>query len=173
MTMAEKLASSIGKGLVAGPIGTASMTVSSTVEARIRQRKASSAPARATAKVLGITSVLHPAARRAPRSADPGGAHPADRARRHHKRLLVGPRWWRRARDLAWSYDFPARQLLPIAGMVAFYNEKVDIFLDGQRLERPQTHFFSSDDNRTAHSPQEPKAHEPSGTSIRLRHVHP
>ena len=57
-------------------------------------------------------------------------------------------------RDLAWSYDFPARQLLPIAGMVAFYNEKVDIFLDGQRLERPQTHFFPSDDNQTVYSPQ-------------------
>jgi hypothetical protein len=56
--------------------------------------------------------------------------------------------------DLAWSYDFPSRQLLPIAGMVAFYNEKVDISLDGQRLERPQTHFFPSDDNRTAHSPR-------------------
>ena len=26
--------------------------------------------------------------------------------------------------DLAWSYDFPTRQLLPIAGMIAFYNEK-------------------------------------------------
>ena len=52
----EKLAGSIGKGLVAGLIGTASMTVSSTVEARLRQRKPSSAPARATAKVLGITS---------------------------------------------------------------------------------------------------------------------
>ena len=45
--------------------------------------------------------------------------------------------------DLAWSYDFPTRQLLPIAGLIAFYNEKVDIILDGQRLERPQTHFFS------------------------------
>jgi hypothetical protein len=56
MTTTAKLASSIGKGLVAGLIGTASMTMSSTVEARIRQRKASSAPARATAKVLGITS---------------------------------------------------------------------------------------------------------------------
>jgi uncharacterized protein (DUF427 family) len=75
--------------------------------------------------------------------------------------------------DLAWCYDFPARQLLPIAGMVAFYNEKVDIFLDGQRLERPQTHFFASDDNRTAHSPQEPKAYEPAEASIRLRHVQP
>ena len=57
--------------------------------------------------------------------------------------------------DLAWSYDFPSRQLLPIAGMIAFYNEKVDIFLDGQRLDRPQTHFFPSDGNRPAHSPQE------------------
>ena len=56
MRMAEKLASSIGKGLVAGLAGTASMTVSSTVEARLRHRKPSSAPARATAKVLGITS---------------------------------------------------------------------------------------------------------------------
>jgi uncharacterized protein (DUF427 family) len=54
-------------------------------------------------------------------------------------------------KDLAWSYDFPARQLLPIAGMVAFYNEKVDIFLDGQRLERPHTHFFPSDTNNVAH----------------------
>jgi hypothetical protein len=56
MRMAERLASSIGKGLVAGLAGTASMTVSSTVEARLRHRKPSSAPARATAKVLGITS---------------------------------------------------------------------------------------------------------------------
>lgn len=43
--------------------------------------------------------------------------------------------------DLAWSYDFPTRQLLPIAGLVAFYNEKVDISVDGQPLERPTTHF--------------------------------
>jgi uncharacterized protein (DUF427 family) len=52
--------------------------------------------------------------------------------------------------DLAWAYDFPTRQLLPIAGMVAFYNEKVDIFLDSRRLDRPQTHFFPADDNRKA-----------------------
>ena len=44
--------------------------------------------------------------------------------------------------DLAWAYDFPTRQLLPIAGLIAFYNEKVDIFLDGELLERPTTHFF-------------------------------
>jgi hypothetical protein len=28
--------------------------------------------------------------------------------------------------------------------MIAFYNEKVDIVLEGQRLERPETHFFAS-----------------------------
>jgi uncharacterized protein (DUF427 family) len=41
--------------------------------------------------------------------------------------------------DLAWSYDFPTRQLLPIAGLVAFYNERVDLFVDGVALERPVT----------------------------------
>jgi uncharacterized protein (DUF427 family) len=44
-------------------------------------------------------------------------------------------------RDVAWSYDFPTRQLLPIAGLVAFYNEKVDLIVDGERLARPRTHF--------------------------------
>ncbi len=44
--------------------------------------------------------------------------------------------------DLAWAYDFPTRQLQPIAGLIAFYNEKVDIFLDGELLDRPKTHFF-------------------------------
>ena len=48
------VASNVGKGLVAGLAGTAAMTVSSSLEARIRHRAASSAPARATAKVLGI-----------------------------------------------------------------------------------------------------------------------
>jgi uncharacterized protein (DUF427 family) len=43
--------------------------------------------------------------------------------------------------DLAWSYDFPTASLLPIAGLVAFYNEHVDITVDGRREERPQTHF--------------------------------
>lgn len=43
--------------------------------------------------------------------------------------------------DLAWAYDFPTRQLQPVTGLVAFYNEKVDISLDGQALDRPTTHF--------------------------------
>lgn len=44
--------------------------------------------------------------------------------------------------DLAWSYDFPTRQLLPIAGLIAFYDEQVDVFVDGVLAERPRTHFF-------------------------------
>ncbi|SNT64521.1 Uncharacterized conserved protein, DUF427 family [Asanoa hainanensis] len=43
--------------------------------------------------------------------------------------------------DIAWSYTFPTRALSPIADLVAFYNEKVDIHLDGTLLERPTTHF--------------------------------
>jgi hypothetical protein len=49
-----KLADSIGRGLVAGFAGTAAMTASSTLEAKLRRRAPSSAPARATTKVLGI-----------------------------------------------------------------------------------------------------------------------
>jgi hypothetical protein len=48
------VAEDVGKGLAAGLLGTAAMTASSTIEARLRKRQASSAPARATAKVLGI-----------------------------------------------------------------------------------------------------------------------
>ena len=44
--------------------------------------------------------------------------------------------------DLAWMYAFPTRQLLPISGLIAFYNERVDTFVDGELLLRPKTHFF-------------------------------
>lgn len=44
--------------------------------------------------------------------------------------------------DRAWAYDFPTPGLSAIAGLIAFYNEQVDITLDGVRLERPTTHFF-------------------------------
>ena len=50
------LADQIGRGLVAGFAGTAAMTISSTLEAKLRGRAPSSAPARATTKLLGITA---------------------------------------------------------------------------------------------------------------------
>jgi uncharacterized protein (DUF427 family) len=43
--------------------------------------------------------------------------------------------------DLAWAYDFPTRELQPITGLVAFYNEKVDVIVAGEPLARPVTHF--------------------------------
>jgi hypothetical protein len=55
-TLVRTVAEDVGKGLVAGFVGTAAMTLSSTVEAKLRGRQASSAPARATAKMLGIKS---------------------------------------------------------------------------------------------------------------------
>lgn len=43
--------------------------------------------------------------------------------------------------DILWGYDFPARESEKIAGLVCFYNEKVDVYLDGQLQERPRTKF--------------------------------
>jgi len=39
--------------------------------------------------------------------------------------------------DVAWIYDFPSRQVLPIAGLVAFYQEKVKISVDGVAVPKP------------------------------------
>jgi hypothetical protein len=57
------LAGAVGRGLAAGVAGTAAMTVSSTIEQKARGRAASSAPADATAKVLGIAEFSTPAAK--------------------------------------------------------------------------------------------------------------
>jgi uncharacterized protein (DUF427 family) len=43
--------------------------------------------------------------------------------------------------DVAWTYDFPTAPLLAIAGLISFYNEKVDTYIDGDLLDRPVTHF--------------------------------
>jgi uncharacterized protein (DUF427 family) len=43
--------------------------------------------------------------------------------------------------DLAWTYATPLPAVASIANMIAFYNEKVDIAVDGVQLARPNTHF--------------------------------
>jgi uncharacterized protein (DUF427 family) len=43
--------------------------------------------------------------------------------------------------DYVWIYRSPFPESQKIAGLVAFYNEKVDIYLDGELQERPHTHF--------------------------------
>lgn len=49
-----EVAAAVGVGLAAGLAGTAAMTLSSTIEAKIRHREASTAPADAASKVLGV-----------------------------------------------------------------------------------------------------------------------
>ena len=51
------IAAAFGKGVFAGVAGTAAMTASSTLEMKLRGRAASSTPARAAAKVLGVEPV--------------------------------------------------------------------------------------------------------------------
>jgi len=43
--------------------------------------------------------------------------------------------------DIAWTYHTPLPAVAPIANLVAFYNEKVDITVDGKALPRPTTLF--------------------------------
>jgi uncharacterized protein (DUF427 family) len=43
--------------------------------------------------------------------------------------------------DLAWSYRAPLPESQKVVGLVAFYNEKVDIYVDGELEPRPKTHF--------------------------------
>ncbi|MEO7197595.1 MAG: hypothetical protein ABIZ50_03905 [Solirubrobacterales bacterium] len=54
MNRVGEVASAVGRGLLAGAAGTAAMTASSTLEMKLRHREASSAPADAAGKVLGI-----------------------------------------------------------------------------------------------------------------------
>ena len=43
--------------------------------------------------------------------------------------------------DLVWWYPSPVAESADIAGLVSFYNEKVDIYVDGELQGRPQTVF--------------------------------
>jgi hypothetical protein len=52
--MLARIANGIGKGVLAGVAGTAAMTASSTLEAKLRGRQFSTAPAKAASRALGI-----------------------------------------------------------------------------------------------------------------------
>lgn len=47
--------------------------------------------------------------------------------------------------DIAWSYAYPSPQVLQIAGLIAFYDEKVDTFIDDVKVDRPRTKFSGED----------------------------
>jgi uncharacterized protein (DUF427 family) len=42
---------------------------------------------------------------------------------------------------LAWWYKTPISESLEIKGLIAFYDEKVDVWVDGVKQKRPVTHF--------------------------------
>jgi uncharacterized protein (DUF427 family) len=46
-----------------------------------------------------------------------------------------------RHENVVWWYPFPAKESSGIAGLVSFYNEKVDIYIDGELEIRPRTMF--------------------------------
>jgi uncharacterized protein (DUF427 family) len=46
-----------------------------------------------------------------------------------------------RLEDVAWVYDDPQPEVTGIAGLIAFYNERVDLEVDGEAWERPRTKF--------------------------------
>lgn len=41
--------------------------------------------------------------------------------------------------DLAWSYEDPLTEALPVAGRVCFWNERTDLTIDGEPVPRPHT----------------------------------
>jgi uncharacterized protein (DUF427 family) len=43
--------------------------------------------------------------------------------------------------DAVWSYPTPLPESIKVAGLMSFYNERVDIEVDGVLLERPRTPF--------------------------------
>ncbi len=52
--------------------------------------------------------------------------------------LTVGERTYA---DAVWTYRSPLPESQKIIGLACFYNEKVDLYLDGELQERPRTHF--------------------------------
>lgn len=40
------------------------------------------------------------------------------------------------ATDVAWAYDFPTAPLLPVAGLLGFYDERLDVTVDGVPVAR-------------------------------------
>ncbi len=54
------------------------------------------------------------------------------------------------ARDVVWSYPEPIPENPKIRGLLCFYNERVELYVDGERLPRPRTPW--SEDNPDGHT---------------------
>jgi len=56
----------------------------------------------------------------------------------HYYNVIVGGKTHE---DIIWWYRYPTAESIQVTGMLCFYNEKVDIWVDGVKEERPKTHF--------------------------------
>lgn len=54
----------------------------------------------------------------------------------------------RLGRDLAWTYERPLHEAEAVRGRISFYNERVDLLVDGTLQQRPRT-MWSLDDRAT------------------------
>ncbi|HZE17102.1 MAG TPA: DUF427 domain-containing protein, partial [Mycobacterium sp.] len=43
--------------------------------------------------------------------------------------------------DVAWTYHEPLHDAEPVRDRIAFFDERVDVIVDGERRQRPVTHF--------------------------------
>ena len=43
--------------------------------------------------------------------------------------------------DIVWSYESPIPDAEGITGLMSFYNERVDLVVDGERVDRPETPY--------------------------------
>jgi uncharacterized protein (DUF427 family) len=50
--------------------------------------------------------------------------------------------------DVAWTYEAPRDEVARIAGLVCFFDERVDVSVDGQGSERPRSPWSAADGDR-------------------------
>jgi uncharacterized protein (DUF427 family) len=48
--------------------------------------------------------------------------------------------------DLVWTYRDPQHDAKPVADLLCFFNERVDLEVDGERMDRPRTQWSGDDD---------------------------
>ena len=58
-----------------------------------------------------------------------------------------------RFEDVAWYYDAPFREALPIATHVCFYNERFDFYIDGVAQPKAESHFVDANNERPGDDP--------------------
>ena len=93
-------------------------------------------PAADPVRDRAAAALLHPADRRPDGPAAPVGDGHALPVQGHGE-LLVGGRGQGVHADLVWVYRAPLPESQKVAGLACFYNEKVDVYLDGERQGRP------------------------------------